>query len=103
MLVPLCGDAETGAPKDGDAGVRRALAEAVLALAATDAGRGALWGVAAPEALRRAYEDEEDEGVCDALEQTAAIFIEGAGAVEEVEEGGKEGAPADGDGATAEA
>ena len=97
LLTPLCGAAQddgSTTPKDTHPGVRCAIAEAVLALAATDAGRGALWSVSAPEALRRAYEDEDDEGACEAMEHTATLFLEGAGAVEEedqgVEEGGKE-------------
>ena len=96
-LVALCGaipalDPEAGAggaapatPPDPEEGVREALAEAVLALAGTAPGRAALWEVAAPEALRVAYVEEEGPYVCEAMEKTARLFLENAGGVEEVE------------------
>jgi hypothetical protein len=105
VLKPVAGlahpdDRAKASPvKDDDCDVRTALAEAVLALAATEEGRAALWSVQAPELLRLAYEDEEDPDVCTALEHAATLFLEGAGSVEEVEEeegeeGGGKAAPA---------
>ncbi|WIA33946.1 hypothetical protein OEZ86_007041 [Tetradesmus obliquus] len=61
--------------KDPDDAVREALAEAVAVLATADAGRKALWKVSAPELLRKAYEDEEHPGVCQAMEHAARCFM----------------------------
>ena len=89
ILAALCGDDSPGATGDPDATVRQHLAEAIVMLAASDEGRGALWDAGAPEALRRAYADEEDADVCAALEEAARLFLEGAGGVEVAEEGGE--------------
>jgi hypothetical protein len=67
-----------------DEGVREACADAIAALAGSDAGRAALWAAGAVEALRVAYEDEEVPGVCAALEHAvrdrplAAACVPGA-------------------------
>ena len=98
-LIALCGNiaalnpgAEEGGPAnpapipppDADEDVREALAEAVLSLAGTAPGRAALWDVAAPEALRVAYVEEEGPYVCEAMEKTARLFLENAtGGVED--------------------
>lgn len=58
-----------------DVSLRRSLAEAVLCLAREDAGCKLLWKLEAPEALRTAYEEEEDPETCAALEATAEIFL----------------------------
>ncbi|KAK9846461.1 hypothetical protein WJX81_004401 [Elliptochloris bilobata] len=73
MLEPLCG---WEAPKEGDSVVRESLAEALMMLAETEAGRKALWGVRAPEMLKKGYELEEDAGVCLAMECMAQLFLQ---------------------------
>lgn len=40
-------------PLEVDAGVRGACADAIMVLAATKAGRKALWGVKAPEVIQK--------------------------------------------------
>ncbi|KAF8057110.1 PRY3 [Scenedesmus sp. PABB004] len=67
--------AASGSGRDPDVTVREALAEAVAVLAATDAGRKALWKVSAPEVLRQAYEDEDAPSVCSAMEHAARCFV----------------------------
>ncbi len=64
LLAPLAPAARAAE----DAGVREACADALAALAGSDAGRAAMWAGGAVEALRSAYEDEEVPGVCAAME-----------------------------------
>ncbi|KAF6255311.1 hypothetical protein COO60DRAFT_1641647 [Scenedesmus sp. NREL 46B-D3] len=72
----------SSAGRDPDDSVREALAEAIAVLAATDAGRKELWKVSAPELLRKAYEDEEHPGVCQAMEHAARCFMFDANAAQ---------------------
>lgn len=58
-----------------DAIVRENLAEAILCLAKVPTARKELWRLNAPELLRKAYEHEENPGVCEAMEATAEFFL----------------------------
>ena len=62
-LAPAARVAEQAVP------LREACADALAALARTEAGRAAMWAAGAVEAMRVAYEDEQAPRVCAALEQ----------------------------------
>jgi len=76
-------------PKERSDDVRAAAAGAVAALAASSAGRDALWDVDAPNLLKKGYEDEEHVETCDAMERAANLFISNS-AVDD-EDGNAEG------------
>ena len=66
LLAPLAPSARTA---EQSVPLREACADALAALAATEAGRAAMWAAGAVEAMRAAYEDEQAPNVCTALEQ----------------------------------
>ncbi|KAK9808488.1 hypothetical protein WJX73_000639 [Symbiochloris irregularis] len=82
VLMRLAGD-EAGQDREGDEQAREALAETVLLLAQTEAGRRLLWDLDAPQLLKRGYEYEEHESTCSAMEQTAQLFLQDNGQVHE--------------------
>jgi hypothetical protein len=53
VLQVLLGPVSGSEPKESDEVVREAAAETVMALAATEKGRDALWDVKAPELIRK--------------------------------------------------
>ena len=81
-----------------DDSVRETLAEAVLCLAKVDVIRKQMWTLNAPDLLKKAYELEEHQGVCDALEDAAECFMrDGFGDAEEELGGGDGGDEAEDD------
>jgi len=68
-LAPAARVAEQAVP------LREACADALAALARTEAGRAAMWAAGAVESMRVAYEDEQAPRVCAALEQAVRAVI----------------------------
>jgi hypothetical protein len=62
-------------PIEKDSTVRSLLAEAVAVLAKSEEARKALWGVKAPDMLKKGYEFEESHDVCAAMEAAARLFM----------------------------
>ncbi len=71
-------------PGTQDEHVRECMAESIMVLASTEAGRAALWKVKAPERIRAGYELEEAPAVCRALEAAAELFLSHAEVVDAV-------------------
>ncbi|KAK9826935.1 hypothetical protein WJX74_000656 [Apatococcus lobatus] len=80
ILAALCG---LGQPQEPDAEIRERLADSILLVAQSDAGRKKLWELQAPEALRKGYEMEQHPGVCESMEGCAELFLGDNGSVQE--------------------
>ena len=90
LLEPVSGRKEGEEGHEPDAGAREAAAEALLALASSEAGFEALWEAKAPEVLNAGYAFEEAPGVMDALERCAELFLS-SGKITEVPAGEVQG------------
>lgn len=82
VLSRLSGD-DDGKGRESNEHIREALAEAILYLAQSNKGRKALWDLDAPQLLRRGYEYEEHIATCEAMEQTAQLFLQDSGQLHE--------------------
>ena len=74
LLEPVSGRKEGEEGHEPDAGAREAAAEALLALASSEAGFEALWEAQAPEVLNAGYAFEAAPGVSSVTRICAALF-----------------------------